>query len=236
MCYPFQPSCLSAHTTTRTFSSTSLLETWVLGNHVSFISSLKKSVSGYFNLVVMSHLYLIFRLNIFYVILFCLLLHSYVRLSPYNRSRVWNTYHWSIRTKDKAPDMGHSRARKVPGCHKVCMPFKNFFLCTINKCIYTLQLAFRSYYRGAAGALMVYDITRRSTYNHLSSWLTDTRNLTNPSTVSLEYHFCCHKIPLYSHIYMYFFCISILIFICISLYLNFAGDILDRKQVWFECS
>ena len=23
----------------------------------------------------------------------------------------------------------------------------------------------------------------RSTYNHLSSWLTDTRNLTNPSTV-----------------------------------------------------
>ncbi|KAL2716937.1 ras-related protein Rab-14 isoform X2 [Vespula squamosa] len=40
----------------------------------------------------------------------------------------------------------------------------------------------RSYYRGAAGALMVYDITRRSTYNHLSSWLTDTRNLTNPST------------------------------------------------------
>lgn len=41
----------------------------------------------------------------------------------------------------------------------------------------------RSYYRGAAGALMVYDITRRSTYNHLSSWLTDTRTLTNPSTV-----------------------------------------------------
>ena len=32
---------------------------------------------------------------------------------------------------------------------------------------------------------MVYDITRRSTYNHLSSWLTDARNLTNPNTVSL---------------------------------------------------
>ena len=41
----------------------------------------------------------------------------------------------------------------------------------------------RSYYRGAAGALMVYDITRRSTYNHLSSWLSDARNLTNPNTV-----------------------------------------------------
>jgi len=41
----------------------------------------------------------------------------------------------------------------------------------------------RSYYRGAAGALIIYDITRRSTYNHLSSWLTDARNLTNPNTV-----------------------------------------------------
>eukprot|EP01027_Heterolobosea_sp_BB2_P002244 GEZU01003358.1.p1 GENE.GEZU01003358.1~~GEZU01003358.1.p1 ORF type:complete len:157 (+),score=27.21 GEZU01003358.1:495-965(+) len=41
----------------------------------------------------------------------------------------------------------------------------------------------RSYYRGAAGALMVYDITRRATYNHLASWLTDARNLTNPHTV-----------------------------------------------------
>uniref|UniRef100_H2Y4P4 Ras-related protein Rab-14 n=1 Tax=Ciona savignyi TaxID=51511 RepID=H2Y4P4_CIOSA len=44
----------------------------------------------------------------------------------------------------------------------------------------------RSYYRGAAGALMVYDITRRSTYNHLSSWLTDARNLTNPNTVKFS--------------------------------------------------
>eukprot|EP01132_Coremiostelium_polycephalum_P002845 gene2845-3536_t len=41
----------------------------------------------------------------------------------------------------------------------------------------------RSYYRGAAGALLVYDITRRITYNHLTTWLTDARNLTNPNTV-----------------------------------------------------
>mmetsp|Transcript_4405 Transcript_4405/g.10602 ORF Transcript_4405/g.10602 Transcript_4405/m.10602 type:complete len:211 (+) Transcript_4405:87-719(+) len=31
----------------------------------------------------------------------------------------------------------------------------------------------RSYYRGAAGALLVYDITRRETFNHLASWLED---------------------------------------------------------------
>jgi Ras-related protein Rab-14 len=41
----------------------------------------------------------------------------------------------------------------------------------------------RSYYRGAAGALMVYDITRRQTFHHLASWLTDARNLTNPHTI-----------------------------------------------------
>eukprot|EP00033_Pygsuia_biforma_P000405 GCRY01000485.1.p1 GENE.GCRY01000485.1~~GCRY01000485.1.p1 ORF type:complete len:213 (-),score=24.41 GCRY01000485.1:69-707(-) len=33
----------------------------------------------------------------------------------------------------------------------------------------------RSYYRGAAGALLVYDITRRETFDHLTSWLEDAR-------------------------------------------------------------
>ena len=46
-----------------------------------------------------------------------------------------------------------------------------------------IRLSPGSYYRGAAGALMVYDITRRATYNHLSGWLTDARSLTNPNTV-----------------------------------------------------
>ena len=30
---------------------------------------------------------------------------------------------------------------------------------------------------------MVYDVTRRATFNHLSSWLADAKNLTNPNTV-----------------------------------------------------
>eukprot|EP00186_Timspurckia_oligopyrenoides_P002165 CAMPEP_0182445154 /NCGR_PEP_ID=MMETSP1172-20130603/3384_1 /TAXON_ID=708627 /ORGANISM="Timspurckia oligopyrenoides, Strain CCMP3278" /LENGTH=211 /DNA_ID=CAMNT_0024640873 /DNA_START=72 /DNA_END=707 /DNA_ORIENTATION=- len=33
----------------------------------------------------------------------------------------------------------------------------------------------RSYYRGAAGALLVYDITRKETFAHLLSWLEDAR-------------------------------------------------------------
>uniref|UniRef100_A0A7R9VA95 Uncharacterized protein n=1 Tax=Chlamydomonas euryale TaxID=1486919 RepID=A0A7R9VA95_9CHLO len=39
----------------------------------------------------------------------------------------------------------------------------------------------RSYYRGAAGALLVYDITRRETFMHLASWLEDARQHANPN-------------------------------------------------------
>lgn len=41
----------------------------------------------------------------------------------------------------------------------------------------------RSYYRGAAGALLVYDITSRETYNALTHWLTDARTLASPNIV-----------------------------------------------------
>mmetsp|Transcript_5014 Transcript_5014/g.10126 ORF Transcript_5014/g.10126 Transcript_5014/m.10126 type:complete len:211 (-) Transcript_5014:892-1524(-) len=37
----------------------------------------------------------------------------------------------------------------------------------------------RSYYRGAAGALLVYDITRKETFEHLLSWLEDARAHSN---------------------------------------------------------
>ena len=41
----------------------------------------------------------------------------------------------------------------------------------------------RSYYRGAMCALLVYDITRRVTFQHLVSWLSDARNLTSTNTI-----------------------------------------------------
>lgn len=41
----------------------------------------------------------------------------------------------------------------------------------------------RSYYRGAAGALLVYDITRRDTFTHLSNWLQDARENGNADMV-----------------------------------------------------
>lgn len=37
----------------------------------------------------------------------------------------------------------------------------------------------RSYYRGACGALLVYDVTRRETFGHLQSWLEDAKANSN---------------------------------------------------------
>lgn len=43
----------------------------------------------------------------------------------------------------------------------------------------------RSYYRGAAGALLVYDITRRDTFQHLSRWLEEAQQHAQPNMVIL---------------------------------------------------
>jgi len=41
----------------------------------------------------------------------------------------------------------------------------------------------RSYYRGAAGCILAYDITSRESYNHLITWLSDARALATPELV-----------------------------------------------------
>lgn len=41
----------------------------------------------------------------------------------------------------------------------------------------------RGYYRGAAAALLTYDITRRDTFQSLSKWLEETKNNGNPNMV-----------------------------------------------------
>lgn len=41
----------------------------------------------------------------------------------------------------------------------------------------------RSYYRGAAAAVLVYDITQRSTFVRLDRWLADCRQMASPHLV-----------------------------------------------------
>merc|ERR1712137_960587 len=41
----------------------------------------------------------------------------------------------------------------------------------------------RSYYRGAAGAILLYDISDRESFDHVSTWLADARSLASPDIV-----------------------------------------------------
>ncbi|CAH8491559.1 unnamed protein product [Dicrocoelium dendriticum] len=41
----------------------------------------------------------------------------------------------------------------------------------------------RSYYRGSAAALLVYDVTRRDTFDHLATWLEDARQYASSTMV-----------------------------------------------------
>ena len=47
----------------------------------------------------------------------------------------------------------------------------------------SFQSITRSYYRGAAGALLVYDVTRRETFDHLTRWLEEARAHANANLV-----------------------------------------------------
>ncbi|XP_010476998.1 PREDICTED: ras-related protein RABA6b [Camelina sativa] len=40
-----------------------------------------------------------------------------------------------------------------------------------------------SYYRGALGALLIYDITRRTTFENIKKWLSELRDFSSPDTV-----------------------------------------------------
>jgi GTPase SAR1 family protein len=43
----------------------------------------------------------------------------------------------------------------------------------------------RSYYRGAVGALILYDVTSRESYNNLPTWLTDAREQASFHDISI---------------------------------------------------
>ena len=45
------------------------------------------------------------------------------------------------------------------------------------------QAITRTYYNGAAGALVVYDITRRETFTHVTKWLEEVKENSSTSIV-----------------------------------------------------
>lgn len=47
----------------------------------------------------------------------------------------------------------------------------------------TYKSVTRSYFRGASGALLVFDISRRPTFTHVQSWLADLRGIAEPDIV-----------------------------------------------------
>lgn len=47
----------------------------------------------------------------------------------------------------------------------------------------TYKSVTRSYFRGASGALLVFDISRRPTFNHVQDWLNDLRQIAEPDIV-----------------------------------------------------
>jgi Ras-related protein Rab-2A len=47
----------------------------------------------------------------------------------------------------------------------------------------TYKSVTRSYFRGASGALLVFDISRRQTFEHVTDWLNDLRQIAEPDIV-----------------------------------------------------
>lgn len=47
----------------------------------------------------------------------------------------------------------------------------------------TYKSVTRSYFRGASGALLVFDLCRRSTFSHVTDWLADLRQIAEPDIV-----------------------------------------------------
>lgn len=75
---------------------------------------------------------------------------------------------------------GTRQARRPSGAQTLSNYTSNY----VNASLYSIDRSItRSYYRGAAGALLVYDITRRETFNHLTTWLEDARQHSNSNMV-----------------------------------------------------
>ena len=59
----------------------------------------------------------------------------------------------------------------------------NYLTTTILLCWFTIAILLLRYYRGAVGALVVYDITKQPTYECIERWLTELYDHAHPHVV-----------------------------------------------------
>ena len=79
-----------------------------------------------------------------------------------------NIYEWSTSSND----FNHSRPRTLP-CNHLCVRLSNISARSLTRHTHTFL---RSYYRGAVGALLVYDIAKHATYVNVTRWLKELRD------------------------------------------------------------
>lgn len=102
------------------------------------------------------------------------------RARPHYWRGIWSPDDQDRREEHKAANLGYG---KSPAWPVISVPPSNGFSPPLQAGQESFRSITRSYYRGAAGALLVYDITRRETFNHLSRWLEEARANGNPDMV-----------------------------------------------------
>lgn len=104
-------------------------------------------------------------------------------ISIYKRWTPWEyrTNNWSricygdglisIRWKSQSINMRHSRSRKIPSNNS-----------SVYNVLYHTKYIFR-HYRGSLGALVVYDVTNKKTFDNVLKWIEELKNNTDPDVV-----------------------------------------------------
>jgi len=102
--------------------------------------------------------------------------------------RLQNTFDSNRRKESATTDMGHGGSRKV------C--FSLYFLCTslgIFKSIvcspwksYRFRAITSSYYHGAHGAMVVFDVGNKDSYDHVQDWFRDIDRYCDPSIAKVS--------------------------------------------------
>ena len=134
-------------------------------------------------------------------------LNSQEQLDAHDRRRIWLKDHQYWKQGCQAPDLGHRRAGEIQVNYPTILHF--YLSATLSPFSFSSSSSSRSvtrsYYRGAAGALLCYDVTKwvcppppssislqlsnsltllsRESFNSLTQWLSDARTLASPDIV-----------------------------------------------------